>query len=112
MSELEVTKVKALRSTTLSNGAPLHIIKERDNKLIQRLEVEGIVIHIDKGTPARGDIVKALSKLYNKNEGLIVVKFILSEYGVGISKVKAHIYDSMERLKSFEPEYILKRHGR
>ena len=112
MSELEVAKVKAIKSATLPNGAPLHIVKERDNKLVKRLEIEGVVVHIGKGTPARSDVIKTLSKLYNKSEELIVVKSILSEYGVGISKIKAHIYDSIERLKAFEPEYILKRHGR
>ena len=112
MSELEVAKVKAIKSTTLPNGALLHIVKERDNKLVRRLEIEGVIVHIDKGTPTRSDVVKVLSKLYNRSEELIVVKLILSEYGVGISKIKAHIYDSIERLKAFEPEYILKRHGR
>jgi len=112
MGEVEVAKVKALKSMSLPDGSMLHVVRERDNKLIKRLEVEAVVVHIGKGTPSRNTIVEALSQLYGKDKELIVVKSIMSEYGVGISKVKARIYESVERLKAFEPEYLLKRHGR
>jgi len=112
MSNIEVAKVKALKTLTLPDGSSLHIVRERINKLIKRIEVEGVVVHIGKGTPTRKDIVKALSELYNKNNELIVVRFILSEYGIGMSKFKAHIYESMDRLRYFEPKHILERHKR
>ena len=112
MSDVEVTKVKAIKSTTLPDGTTLHVVRERTNKLIGRLEIEGVVIHVGKGTPSRDALVKALSQLYNKNEELVIVKSILSEYGIGMSKVHAHIYEAIERLRAFEPQYILKRHGR
>ncbi len=111
MSEASST-IKPLKTTNLPDGSPLHIVKERDNKLIRRLEIEGVVVHIGKGTPSRNDIVKAIAKLYNKPEELIIVKKILSEYGMGMSRIKVHIYEDINRLKSFEPEYIIKRHGR
>ena len=104
--------IKPIKTANLPDGSLLHIIKERDNRLIRRLEIEGIVVHIGKGTPSRNDVVKAIAKLYNKPEELIIVKKILSEYGMGMSKIKVHIYEDINRLKSFEPEYIIKRHGR
>ena len=107
-----IADVKPVKTTQLPDGTPLHIVKERDNKLIRRLEIEGIVVHIGKGTPKRSDVIIALSKLYGKPEELIVVKKILSEYGIGVTRINAFIYDNMDRLRSFEPEYMLKRHGR
>jgi len=104
-------EIKALRTTTLPGGAVLHVIREGDNKVIGRLEAYCIVTHIGKGTPSRKELIEAMSSLYSKPPELIVVKYVRSDYGIGRSRVKVHIYESVERLKSFEPEYILKRHG-
>mgnify|MGYP000341889576 FL=1 len=104
-------EIKALRTATLPGGAVLHVIRERDNKVIGRLEAYCIVTHIGKGTPSRKELIEAMSSLYSKPPELIVVKYVRSDYGIGRSRVKVHIYESVERLKSFEPEYILKRHG-
>ena len=34
---------------------------------------------------------------------------LISEYGIGRSLVKVHIYDSIERALMFEPKHIIKR---
>ncbi len=104
-------EIRALRSAELPDGSILYVVRERENKLIGRLEVAGVVIHEGKGTPKRSDVAEALSKLYSKPRELVVVKKIKSEYGMGRSNIRANIYDDINRLKSFEPEYILKRHG-
>ena len=97
------------KSVELENGSVLQVVMERENKVIGRVEILGIVTHIGKGTPSRGEIKSAIAKIYSKNKSLIVIKYVKSEYGVGRSKVKAHIYKDQKRLKLFEPEYILKR---
>jgi len=108
---MQEQEIKALKTATLPNGAVLHVVRERDNKVIGRLEVYCVVTHIGKGTPSRKELVEAVSSMYSKPPELIVVKYIKSDYGIGRSRVKVHIYESVERLRSFEPEYILKRHG-
>ncbi len=98
-----------LKTATLEDGSVINVLRERDNKVVGRLEVEGILTHMNKGTPSRKAIKSAMAKLYNKSEELVVIKYIRSEYGMGRSKIKAHIYNDIQRLKLFEPEYLLKR---
>jgi len=99
----------ALKTATLKDGSLLQVIRERENRVIGRIEVFCIVTHVEKGTPSRKEIREALAKLYGRDEKLVVIKYVKSEYGIGRSRVRANIYDSEERLKAFEPEHLLKR---
>ncbi|OYT52238.1 MAG: 30S ribosomal protein S24e [Desulfurococcales archaeon ex4484_204] len=105
-------EVRALKEARLPDNSLVQVVKERENKLVGRLEVHVIVNHIGKGAPSRLNLVKALSNLYKKGEDLIVVTKILTEYGIGISKAIVHIYSDLNRLRMFEPEYLLRRHRR
>jgi small subunit ribosomal protein S24e len=95
----------------VKEGAELRVVSERFNKLIRRLEVEAVVTHQGMSTPSRRELIEVLSKLYSKSPELVIVRKIESEYGVGVSRVYAYIYEDPDRLKSFEPKHILKRHG-
>jgi small subunit ribosomal protein S24e len=95
----------------LKEGAELRVVSERFNNLIRRLEVEALVAHQGMPTPSREELVEVLGRLYSKSPELVVVRKIESEYGMGMSRVYAHLYESLDRLKLYEPEYILKRHG-
>ncbi|MCD6278738.1 MAG: 30S ribosomal protein S24e [Desulfurococcales archaeon] len=106
---MQEQEIKALRTANLPGAAVLYVIRERDNKVIGRLEVYCIITHVGRGTPSRKELIEVMSSLYSKPPELVVVKYIRSDYGIGRSRVKVHIYESVERLKSFEPEYILKR---
>jgi len=99
----------ALKSITLQNGSTLNVVSERINRLVGRTEVFCEVIHTGMSTPSRKDIKQALSKLYGKPEDLIVIKYVKGEFGTHKSRVRANVYDSEDRLKLFEPEYLLKR---
>ena len=106
----EMKEIKALKTTTLPDGSTLHVVRERVNDVIKRIEVFAIISHVGKGTPPRSVIMDALATLYSKSREVVVIRNIKSEYGIGLSRVRAHIYESIEKVKAFEPEYILKRH--
>lgn len=106
MSSSSSEKVARLRE-----GGELRVVSERFNSLIKRIEVEAVVTHQGMSTPSRRDLVEVLSRLYSRSPELVVVRKIESEYGMGMSRVYAHIYESLDRLKLYEPEHILKRHG-
>ncbi len=106
-----MSEVSSLKSKALEDGSILHVTRERTNKIIGRIEIFGVVTHMGKGTPTRAELRAALAQLYSKDPNLVVVKYIKSEYGMGRSNIKVHIYDDEERLRLFEPEYILKRGG-
>lgn len=95
---------------TISLGKyPAEIVEEKYNSLIKRLEIVVRVTHLNEGTPSRGILKKAIASHYGKDEKLVVIREIKTEYGLHVSTVEAHIYDSEERLRLFEPEYLLKR---
>ncbi len=93
------------------DGCELRVVSERYNSLVRRLEVEAVVVHQGASTPSRRFIAEALARLYSRSPDLIVVRKIESEYGIGLSRVYAHVYEDPERLRSFEPKHILERHG-
>jgi len=106
MSSSSSEKVARLRE-----GGELRVVSERFNSLIKRIEVEAVVTHQGMSTPSRRDLIEVLSRLYSRSPELVVVRKIESEYGMGMSRVYAHIYESLDRLKLYEPKHILKRHG-
>jgi len=88
------------------------IVSDRYNRLVGRRELRVVLSHGGKGTPSRKDVVEALKNLLNLPENqIILVKKLLTEYGMGRSTAVIHVYDSLERAKMFEPAYLLKRHG-
>ena len=98
-----------LKTAMLEDGSVINVLREKDNKVVGRLEVEGILTHMNKGTPSRKAVRSAIANLYGKSEELVVIKYVKSEYGIGRSKLNIHIYNNVQRLKLFEPEYLLKR---
>ncbi len=85
------------------------VVEERYNPLIKRKEVVIRIAHIGKSTPSRGLIRMEVAKYYNVEVDRTYIRKIETEYGMGVSKIYVHIYDSVERAKEFEPEYIIKR---
>jgi len=98
-----------IKTASLKDGSILNVLRERSNRVIGRLEIEGIITHMNRGTPSRKAVRSLIASLYGRDEDLVVIKQIKSEYGMGRSRVRANIYDSVERLRLFEPEYLLRR---
>jgi small subunit ribosomal protein S24e len=85
------------------------VVEERYNPLIRRRELVLRVFHGGEGTPSRGLLKKAIASLYNADLNTVYIRSIKTEYGMCASRVEVHIYDSPERARAFEPEYIIKR---
>ena len=104
MSETKKSKVIKISEDYLGE-----VVEEKYNPLIKRLELLIKLSHIGKGTPSRGVVRKAIAQAYNVDINRVYIRKIESEYGWGVTRVEVHIYDSPERAKMFEPEYIIKR---
>lgn len=102
---------KAPEKVAKVDSGEIRVVSEKYNGLVRRLEVEAVVVHQGLPTPSRKALAEALGKVYSRSPNLVVIKNVESERGAGLSRVYAHIYESYERLKSFEPGYVLKRHG-
>ncbi|MFP3081297.1 MAG: 30S ribosomal protein S24e [Acidilobus sp.] len=102
---------EAAKRIDLGDGVWLEVLSERRSDLLGRVDVEALAHHELKSTPARASIREALAKAYSRDPSAVYVKTIKTSYGVGISKVHAHIYDRHEDALKFEPQYVLARHG-
>lgn len=78
-----------------------------ENKLVGRREIKA---KIEYKTPLTREQTKELLANHFKVDGsLIVVRSVNFLTGTRVAEVEAHVYDSQEKLKTFEPLYILVR---
>ncbi len=99
------------KKINIDNEVWLEVLEEKENKLLERLEINGIVHHELKSTPSRIALRKVLSQAYGKDISQVFVKSIKTRYGQGISNVHIHIYNTPEFAKKYELKYIVDRNG-
>ena len=97
------------RFIDIGDGVSVEIVKEKDNRLIGRRELSVFIHHVGKGTPAIPVLRTKLSQKLDVNIGCIYIRKLQTEYGIGRSLGIVHIYDSPNKARSFEPEYIIDR---
>lgn len=87
-------------------------IKERkENKVLNRVEIQFSWRHEKKSTPSRKEIMDLVKTLEpGSNPDWIVVKDCVTRFGQPLTTGLAFIYGSLEAM-SVEPEYIHKRHA-
>ena len=88
----------------------LEITGKKENKTLQRQEVE-IEIKNTKLTPSRKELRTKIAALLGAKEELTVIEKIDHTFGTSEGKVKAHVYENEEAMKSVEPPYMLKRNN-
>ncbi|MEM1873412.1 MAG: 30S ribosomal protein S24e [Acidilobaceae archaeon] len=97
------------RRDIVIGGGRAEIRREKYNPLVGRIELEVEIEHLLKPTPSRVDVRRAIAEAYGVDLERVYVRSLNTEYGVGVTRAVIHIYDSVERAKSFEPEYVIKR---
>jgi ribosomal protein S24E len=80
----------------------MKITEKKENPLLSRTEVTA-EITFEKATPSKNDVKKQLASELKKDESLIVVKNIHTDYGAATARLSAFIYDSKEALEKTEP---------
>ncbi len=96
-----------MQEITTENFA-VQIVEDRYNPLIGRRELTIIIHHVGKPTPKRCEVKEAIAKSLNVDPNLVIVRQLLTEYGIGRTKGRVHIYESRERLEKIEPQKALK----
>lgn len=86
----------------------MKIVKEFDNKLLKRKEIE---FDVDsKGTTlSRSDIKTQAVKALKADENLVVVSSIASRFGSTLTQVIVYVYEDEQTLKRLTPEHVAKR---
>lgn len=89
----------------------MEIKTQRNNVLYNRTEVNFVVDHARESTPGRNAVAEDLAKQFNTKRELVIVDELNSLYGVGKTAGYAKIYQSVDDVKKYEPEYLQKRNG-
>lgn len=88
----------------------LTIVKERENPLFNRKELEVKVIH-SGGTPKVSEVRDKLSALKSFKLDSFVIRSIETGYGKEESIAKIFVYSDPKTLMRVEQKHILKRNG-
>jgi len=88
----------------------VNIVKKKDNKLFNRVEVTAEVV-FDGTTPTRQDMRKSISAKLGTDPDLTILREVKTTFGKKLAIVIAHSYQTKDALISTEPEHIRKRHS-
>jgi len=88
----------------------IEILKEKENKLLARKEIEFRVDHVGATTPSRADIRAKISAQYNADAAAVAIKKLETKFGIGKTEGSAMIYATPEQMNRIELNYIIKRH--
>lgn len=86
----------------------IEISERKDNPFLKRIEVRFVVKHEGLKTPSREVVKKLLAKELDKEEGLMALEYIKSEFGKNESRGYAKIYENDESMR-IEKSYLFKR---
>jgi len=89
----------------------IEIMKDRNNPLLDRREIEFRIMHNGEGTPSRADVCKELAKRLNIEEDKIFIPHIKTETGRGVTRGFALIFMNGIKLSQIEPRYRKKLRG-
>jgi small subunit ribosomal protein S24e len=97
------------RLIDLGDGISLEVIRERENLLIGRKEIEGLVYHGGKGTPSLPALREKLAKSFGVNLNQLYIRSLKTEYGISRSKILFNIYKTPRVANEYEPKYVIER---
>ena len=86
----------------------VHIIEESENPMLHRTDVRFEVTH-EEATPSRLSVRDSLAAMLDKDAGEVVVHELDTKFGMRKTAGYAKVYDSSERAREVEQEYMLER---
>ena len=86
----------------------IQVVDEKWNPLALRREFTLIITHVAKPTPTRCEVREAVAKAFNIDKELVVVTKMLTEYGIGRTRARVHVYKDKDRLLYLEPQKVVK----
>lgn len=85
------------------------IENKRRNELLKRIEVKFSINHEGNGTPSRMEIRRQVAGMLDASEERVYINKFETKTGSMSAFGEANIYDSAEKAKYTEPEYIILR---
>ncbi|KAM0677790.1 eukaryotic ribosomal protein eS24-like protein [Binucleata daphniae] len=80
----------------------IEIKKLKENKLLNRKEMDLILTHTRDSTPKKEDVIAKLAALYQSTPKNIIITDVKGKFGSHISTGKAKVYNNFEQLETVE----------
>ncbi len=103
--------VGASKKIDLGDEGWAEIVRDVENPLIGRREVVMVINHQGRSTPMRITLRMTLAEKFGVDVKRLYIRNIHTEYGIGRSTVRVHIYRDVERALQFEPKHVIERNG-
>lgn len=85
----------------------IKILKDTQNPLLERREVEFQVIHAGKPTPEKHGVAEKLSAKLNAKLDLMIIENYTTSFGMNISEGKCHVYANEAAMIRAEPTKLM-----
>ncbi|KAG0416906.1 30S ribosomal protein S24e [Dictyocoela roeselum] len=85
----------------------IQILNIKENKLMERKEIELKATHLQSSTPTKEEMRAKLSPLLKANPQNIIVCDCKTRFGTNITTAKAKVYDSLDQLKKIEHFHVV-----
>jgi len=86
------------------------VLEEKENNLLNRLEVK-MIVEASKN-PSKADAVKLAAEKFKTSEELVAVKGIKGKFGRNTFLISANIYKNKEEMGLVEPKIKAKKAGK
>lgn len=86
----------------------MKLIKERSFPLLGRKRFTYEVEHVESATPSKITFQTKVAKAVGVKPELVTIRHVFSNYGLGFSKVIAHVYDDDKVMKVLEAKKVKK----
>lgn len=87
----------------------IKIVSNKRNELLKRSEVIFIVSHEGGPTPSRIEVREKLARTLNVEEDRVYIRKMETTTGTMTTMGEAHVYDSPDQARTFEPKHIIVR---
>lgn len=78
----------------------IEILEEKENQLLNRKELKLNLKHENAATPSKAELMKELVAKYSVPDENIVIDYIHSQKGIGLSTAKVKIYKEKPKVKT------------
>lgn len=87
----------------------IKIVEKKENPLLHRTEVKFVISHPKNKTPSREDVRNLISANLNAEKNRVILEYMHTPFGSNETSGYVKIYDSLDKAKKIEPDYILLR---
>ncbi|KAG0436540.1 40S ribosomal protein S24 [Dictyocoela muelleri] len=91
----------------MSSQLEIQILNIKENKLMERKEIDLRAIHLQSSTPTKEEMREKLSPMLKVKPENIILCGCKTRFGTNITMAKAKVYDSLDQLKKIEHFHVV-----